>query len=97
MALKNHFPEHSIARLDRDSTRKKGSLESVIQGMQSGEHHILIGTQMIAKGHHFPNVTLVALIDADGGFFSSDFRALERMGQLILQVSGRAGRMEKQG
>ncbi len=96
-ALTKYFPTHSIARIDRDSTRKKGSLEETLAKIQSGEHHILIGTQMLAKGHHFPNVTLVAVIDADGGFFSADFRALERMGQLLLQVSGRAGRDEKRG
>lgn len=95
--LEKHFPQKSIARIDRDSTQRKGSMEALLDGIQSGEHHILIGTQMLAKGHHFPNVTLVAVIDADGGFFSADFRALERMGQLILQVSGRAGRVEKPG
>lgn len=96
-ALAKHFPDYSIARIDRDSTQRKGSLESLLDKIQSGEHRILIGTQMLAKGHHFPNVTLVAIVDADGGFFSTDFRALERMGQLLLQVSGRAGRAEKSG
>jgi primosomal protein N' (replication factor Y) len=91
------FPGVSIARIDRDSTQRKGSMEKLLQSIHSGEHRILIGTQMLAKGHHFSNVTLVSIIDADGGFFSSDFRALERMGQLLLQVAGRAGRMEKPG
>lgn len=95
--LKKYFQEYSIARIDRDSTQRKGSLEDMLEKIHQGEHQILIGTQMLAKGHHFPNVTLVAIIDADGGFFSSDFRALERMGQLVLQVAGRAGRMEKPG
>lgn len=95
--LQKHFPHYSIARIDRDSTQRKGSMETLLQSIHSGEHQILIGTQMLAKGHHFPNVTLVAIIDADGGFFSADFRALERMGQLILQVAGRAGRVEKKG
>lgn len=96
-ALEKHFPNFSIARIDRDNTRKKGKMEELLDHIQQGKHQILIGTQMLAKGHHFPNVTLVAIVDADGGFFSSDFRALERMGQLVLQVSGRAGRMEKPG
>lgn len=95
--LQKNFPEYSIARIDRDSTQRKGSMETLLQAIQSGEHRILIGTQMLAKGHHFPNVTLVTIVDADGGFFSSDFRALERMGQLLLQVAGRAGRVEKKG
>lgn len=95
--LTKYFPEVSIARIDRDSTQRKGSLEGFLDKIQRNEHRILIGTQMLAKGHHFPNVTLVAIVDADGGFFSSDFRALERMGQLILQVAGRAGRAEKRG
>jgi primosomal protein N' (replication factor Y) len=96
-ALQKNFPDYSIVRIDRDSTQRKGSMEKLLQAIQAGEHQILIGTQMLAKGHHFPNVTLVTIIDADGGFFSSDFRALERMGQLILQVAGRAGRVEKKG
>lgn len=95
--LQNHFPNYSIARIDRDSTKRKGSIEALLHAIQTGKHQILIGTQMLAKGHHFPNVTLVTIVDADGGFFSSDFRALERMGQLLLQVAGRAGRVEKKG
>lgn len=95
--LTKYFPEYSIARIDRDTTRKKGTLEQVLKDIQSGKHQILIGTQMLAKGHHFPNVTLVAIVDADAGFFSGDFRSLERMGQLLLQVSGRAGRNDKLG
>lgn len=91
------FPTYSIARIDRDSTRRKGSMDDLLTRIQTGEHQILIGTQMLAKGHHFPNVTLVVIVDADGGFFSADFRALERMGQLLLQVAGRAGRQEKPG
>jgi primosomal protein N' (replication factor Y) len=97
LAVAKHFPEHSIARVDRDSTQRKGSMENLLDDIQSGAHQILIGTQMLAKGHHFPNVTLVGIIDSDGGFFSTDFRAIERMGQLILQVAGRAGRASKAG
>lgn len=95
--LEKHFPNMSIARIDRDTTQKKNALEKLLDSIHNGEHQIIIGTQMLAKGHHFPHVTLVAIIDADGGFFSSDFRALERMGQLLLQVGGRAGREEKPG
>ena len=96
-SLAKYFPDVSIARIDRDSTQRKGSLEDLLDKIHSNEHRILIGTQMLAKGHHFPNVTLVAIVDADSGFFSTDFRSLERMGQLLLQVSGRAGRAEKPG
>lgn len=97
IALAKYFSQASVARIDRDSMQKKGAMESLLEKVHAGEHQILIGTQMLAKGHHFPNVTLVAIIDTDGGFFSSDFRAVERMGQLILQVSGRAGREDKPG
>lgn len=96
-ALTRHFSHLSIARIDRDNTQRKGQLEQLLDKIQRGEHQILIGTQMLAKGHHFPNVTLVGVIDADHGFFSADFRSLERMGQLVLQVAGRAGRSEKPG
>jgi primosomal protein N' (replication factor Y) len=96
-ALANHFPNVSVARIDRDNTTRKGAMDKLLTSIHNGEHPILIGTQMLAKGHHFPNVTLVGIIDVDGGFFSSDFRALERMGQLILQVAGRAGRAAKAG
>ena len=95
--LKKHFPNRGIARLDRDNTHRKGSLEALLTTIHSGESQILIGTQMLAKGHHFPNVTLVGILEADTGLFSADFRALERTGQLILQVAGRAGRAEKPG
>jgi primosomal protein N' (replication factor Y) len=97
LALEKYFPDVPIARMDRDNTQRKGSMEALLDGVQSGHYRILVGTQMLAKGHHFPNVTLVGIVDADGGFFSSDFRAIERMGQLLMQVSGRAGRVEKAG
>lgn len=96
-ALSLFFSKYSIARIDRDTTRRKGSMDAILTRIQNGEDQILIGTQMLAKGHHFPNVTLVVIVDADSGFFSADFRALERMGQLLLQVAGRAGRKEKLG
>ncbi len=95
--LTQYFSKYSIARIDRDSMRGVGAMEKVLEKIQNREHHILVGTQMLAKGHHFPHVTLVVIVDADNGFFSTDFRALERMGQLLLQVAGRAGRHEKPG
>lgn len=97
LALEQHFPNASIVRIDRDSTRKKGSLENAMEKIKQGEAHILLGTQMIAKGHHFPNVQLVAVIDIDNGLFSTDFRSTERMGQLLTQVAGRAGRENTPG
>src|SRR5579862_2646010 len=72
-------------------------MQNIIQQIHAKEKAILLGTQMLAKGHHFPHVTLVGVIDADGGLFSVDFRAAEQKGQLLLQISGRAGRAEKAG
>lgn len=91
------FPEYSAIRIDRDSTRKKGELAKLLQQVNNKEHQLLIGTQMLAKGHHFPDVTLVAVLDVDGALFSYDFRAAEHMAQLLVQVSGRAGRASKPG
>ena len=96
-ALAACFPDARIARIDRDSTRRKDALPRVLNDIHAGRVQILIGTQMLAKGHHFPNVTLVALLDVDAGLYSTDFRAGERTAQLIVQVSGRAGRAEKPG
>lgn len=95
--IKEWFSDKKILRIDRDTTRLKGSMAELTGQAQRGEADILIGTQMLAKGHHFPNVTLVGLLDVDQGLFSADYRASERMAQLILQVSGRAGRAEKAG
>ncbi|RLW64140.1 MAG: primosomal protein N' [gamma proteobacterium symbiont of Stewartia floridana] len=95
--LQQHFPNYPLARIDRDSTSRKGSLEKLLKQVHSGSIPLLIGTQMIAKGHHFPAVTLVAILDVDQGLFGADFRASERMAQLILQVAGRAGRAERPG
>lgn len=95
--LTSHFPHYQISRIDRDSTSRKGSLESHLSDIQQGKSQILIGTQMLAKGHHFPNVTLVAIVNVDSALFSTDFRAEERLAQLYVQVAGRAGRAEKQG
>lgn len=96
-ALTELFPQYQVIRIDRDSTRRKGSMQKLLNEINNGKRQILIGTQMLAKGHHFPNVTLVSMLNADHGLYSSDFRASERMGQLILQVAGRAGREEKEG
>ena len=91
------FPDYSTVRIDRDSTRKKGALAKLLTEVGNKEHQLLIGTQMLAKGHHFPDVTLVAVLDVDGALFSYDFRAAEHMAQLLVQVSGRAGRASKPG
>lgn len=90
--LEKCFPQTKVLRVDRDSTRKKGAMQEVFEIGSSGEPCILIGTQMLAKGHHFANVTLVAVLDADSGLFSPDFRSHERLGQLLTQVAGRSGR-----
>ena len=86
------FPEASIVRFDSDSTRKKGALQDKLSQVAEGEADILIGTQLLTKGHHFAKVRCVVVVDADGGLFSQDFKALERLGQMITQVAGRAGR-----
>lgn len=96
-ALKRSFPNSNIARIDRDSTKRKGSLEAFLKQVNDGSIDLLLGTQMLAKGHHFPRVTLVGILDVDGGLFSTDFRAAERMAQMITQVAGRAGREKKPG
>ena len=96
-ALQEIFPDVLIARIDRDSTRRKGAMEQQLALASSGEAKILVGTQMLAKGHHFPKLTLVGILDADRGLFGTDFRSLEHMGQLILQVAGRAGREKQSG
>jgi primosomal protein N' (replication factor Y) len=95
--LSARFPAARVQRVDRDSTRNRGAMERVLAMVQAGSVDILVGTQMLAKGHDFPRVTLVAILDADGGLFSADFRASERMAQLLTQVSGRAGRGERPG
>jgi len=95
--LQQEFPDYPVLRIDRDSTRTKGSLERLMATVNSGVPCILVGTQMLAKGHHFPEVTLVAVLDADSGLFSADFRSQENLGQLLTQVSGRAGRSSKPG
>ena len=91
------FPRFEMARIDRDSMRRKGELEATLARVDRGEVRILVGTQMLTKGHDFPNVTLVVVLNADQGLFSADFRASERLAQTIVQVSGRAGRGERAG
>lgn len=95
--VRTEFPEARVARLDRDVAKKKGVLEETIAQMRAGELDILVGTQMVAKGLDFPNVTLVGVIVADTALHLPDFRASERAFQLLSQVAGRAGRGSKPG
>ena len=95
--LQNYFPDIKTLRIDSDSTRKKETLNEYFSEIREGKPMILLGTQLLAKGHHFPDVTLVGIIDADSGLFSADFRGSERVAQLMTQVSGRAGRDKKPG
>ncbi|WP_380184146.1 primosomal protein N' [Kalamiella sp. sgz302252] len=95
--LSEQFPNVPLSRIDRDTTSRKGALEQHLADVHRGGARILVGTQMLAKGHHFPDVTLVSLLDVDGALFSADFRSAERFAQLYTQVAGRAGRAGKQG
>jgi primosomal protein N' (replication factor Y) len=95
--LAKRFPKIPLVRVDKDTTRRKGNLEKMLATVHNGSSQILIGTQMLAKGHHFPDVTMVVIIDIDNSLYSSDFRASERLGQIITQVAGRAGRSDKPG
>ena len=96
-AIRERFPEIPVLRFDRDSTSRKDSFDNQVEQVMQGLPCILVGTQMLAKGHHFPDVTLVVVVNVDQSLYSADFRALERLGQTLLQVSGRAGRAEKPG
>ncbi len=96
-ALEKFFPRARIERIDRDSTARRGALEEKLRRVHAGEADILVGTQMLSKGHDFPNVTLVGILNADQGLYGTDFRSGERLFQLIMQVSGRAGRADKPG
>jgi primosomal protein N' (replication factor Y) len=96
-ALQKFFPQARIERIDRDSTARRGALEEKLRRVHAGEADILVGTQMLSKGHDFPNVTLVGILNADQGLYGADFRSGERLFQLIMQVSGRAGRADKPG
>jgi len=95
--LSQYFPDTPIYRVDSDSTSSKSALKSTFENIHSGQTAILVGTQMIAKGHHFSNLKLVVIADADQGFLNPDHRAIEKMGQLLMQVAGRAGREQQQG
>jgi primosomal protein N' (replication factor Y) len=91
------LPGARIARVDRDSTARKGSLGDVLDKVRSGEIDVLVGTQMLAKGHDYPRLTLVGVLDSDSALFSADFRAAERLFSQLVQVSGRAGRSDIAG
>ncbi len=95
--LSKKFPDFPLIRIDRDSTRRKDAMKNYIDDINNGHYKILIGTQMLSKGHHFPDVSLVAILDMDGALFSADFRAAEKFAQLLTQVAGRAGRADKPG
>jgi len=95
--LTRAYPDTPLLRFDRDTVRKKGEFDRLSQQVKAGESCLLVGTQMLAKGHHFPKVTLVVIVNLDQALYSADFRALERMGQLMVQVAGRAGRDQLPG
>jgi primosomal protein N' (replication factor Y) len=96
-AIQAALPAARIARLDRDVARRRGSVAQTLAAFEAGETDILVGTQMIAKGHDFPRVTLVGVVDADVGLGLPDFRSAERTFQLLTQVAGRAGRADLPG
>lgn len=95
--LSSYFPKTAVLRIDRDEVSKKNALEQHLAQISSGAAQLIVGTQMLAKGHHFPNLSLVVVLDADAGLYNQDFRALEHLGQLLTQVAGRAGRAEHAG
>jgi primosomal protein N' (replication factor Y) (superfamily II helicase) len=95
--LAERFPGIAVERFDRDILRAQQALEGAISRVHSGVARILVGTQMLTKGHHFPDVTLVGILNADQSLFSTDFRATERLAQTIVQVAGRAGRADRPG
>jgi primosomal protein N' (replication factor Y) len=96
-SLNVRFPGATISRIDSDSTKRKGAMHAALEGATLGHANILVGTQMLSKGHHFPNLTLVGVVNADQGLFGTDFRSGERMAQSIIQVAGRAGRETRAG
>jgi len=95
--IEQSFPGARIARVDRDSTRARGAAQRIFDTAHRGEIDILVGTQMLAKGHDFPNLTLVGVLNADAAMFSADFRAPERLFAQLVQVAGRAGRADRPG
>lgn len=96
-ALAREFPDHALERIDRDTTRRRGEIERRLDRVRSGEARLLLGTQMLTKGHDFPGVTLVGIVDVDQGLFGTDFRSAERLAQTFIQVAGRAGRADRPG
>jgi primosomal protein N' (replication factor Y) len=96
-ALAGLFPEARILRIDRDSSRKRGELARMLAGVSRGEGDILVGTQLLAKGHDFPDLTLVCVLNADSALLSTDYRSAERLFATLQQVGGRSGRREQPG
>jgi primosomal protein N' (replication factor Y) len=96
-ALRRLFPDSPLVRIDRDTTRRRGEMERRLESIRAGDFRLLLGTQMLTKGHDFPGVTLVGIIDTDQGLFGTDFRSSERLAQTVIQVAGRAGRGERLG
>jgi primosomal protein N' (replication factor Y) len=96
-AVRGRFSQKNIVRIDSDSTQRKGAMDEALRQATLGEADILVGTQMLSKGHHFPKLTLVGVINADQGLFGTDFRSDERLAQSIVQVAGRAGRESRIG
>ena len=96
-SLQKRFPRAVVSRIDSDSTQKRGAMTTALENATSGQADILVGTQMLSKGHHFPNLTLVGVVNADQGLFGTDFRSSERLAQAIIQVAGRAGRENRPG
>src|ERR1700754_2915849 len=96
-ALAERFPEVPVVRIDRETTRRREAFGEILDGLREDKPAILVGTQMLAKGHDLPNLTLVAIVGVDEGLHSVDFRASERLAQLVVQVAGRAGRASKPG
>ncbi len=95
--LVRRYPGRPVIRIDSDSTQRKGAMDEALQRATRGEAEILVGTQMLSKGHHFPKLTLVGIVNADQGLFGTDFRSDERLAQSIIQVAGRAGRESRVG
>jgi primosomal protein N' (replication factor Y) len=96
-ALQARFPERHVMRIDSDSTQRKGAMIEALTLATDGSADILVGTQMLSKGHHFPKLTLVGVVNADQGLFGTDFRSSERLAQSIIQVAGRSGREARRG
>jgi primosomal protein N' (replication factor Y) len=95
--LAARFPGARIVRIDRDSARRRGELARTLDGLRRGEGDILVGTQLLAKGHDFPQLTFVAVLNADAALLSTDYRSAERLYSVLAQVAGRAGRRRERG